>query len=88
MISLHFKKKYASKEMLEMLKKLREKIMIAVVGGSDLAKQKKQLGEGGKRERKTRKKQNIIKIILFMNDVFHQINKSWRCSTITSLRME
>jgi phosphomannomutase len=35
----------ATPEMKELLKKLREKIYIGVVGGSDLVKQQEQLGE-------------------------------------------
>jgi len=38
-------RKVVSPETLEYLKKLREKIVIGVVGGSDLAKQKEQLGD-------------------------------------------
>ena len=38
-------RKVAKKETLDFLEKLREKVLIGVVGGSDLVKQKEQLGE-------------------------------------------
>jgi len=38
-------RKVAKKETMEFLKELREKVMIGVVGGSDLSKQKEQLGD-------------------------------------------
>jgi phosphomannomutase len=41
-------RKTATPEMLARLQKLRESITIGVVGGSDLVKQKEQLGEDGK----------------------------------------
>lgn len=37
----------ASPEMIEMLKQLREKVVIGFVGGSDLVKQQEQLGQPG-----------------------------------------
>lgn len=40
-------RKTATPAMLERLKKLRESITIGVVGGSDLVKQKEQLGDDG-----------------------------------------
>ncbi|RLN47730.1 hypothetical protein BBJ28_00016807 [Nothophytophthora sp. Chile5] len=42
-------RKTATAEMLTRLKKLREQITIGVVGGSDLVKQKEQMGEDGKK---------------------------------------
>lgn len=42
-------RKTATPEMLTRLKKLRESITIGVVGGSDLVKQREQLGEDGRR---------------------------------------
>lgn len=38
----------ATPEVLEFLAELRKKITIGMVGGSDLPKQREQLGEGGR----------------------------------------
>lgn len=38
----------AKPEMIEFLRDLRSRVLIGMVGGSDLVKQKEQLGDGGR----------------------------------------
>jgi len=43
----HVTRQLVTSDMLQFLKDLRKKVVIGFVGGSDLAKQKEQLGENG-----------------------------------------
>lgn len=47
--TLSLSRKTASAEMMQMLEKLKEKVVVAFVGGSDLSKQIEQLGSNGNR---------------------------------------
>ena len=49
-------RKDISPEMKQLLADLRQKVVIGFVGGSDLSKQKEQLGEDGIKKKKKKKK--------------------------------
>jgi hydroxymethylpyrimidine pyrophosphatase-like HAD family hydrolase len=89
-------RKVVSAEVLEFLSALRGKITIGFVGGSDLKKQKEQLGENGNQPNHEKKYLTYFHVFAFLDETNFKLSivmqmkfkkKCWICSTIASLRM-